>query len=119
MADRQTTPGAHRRGVAPRDDDGVARQVARRQSAEALHRAGRHAAAERLLLEVAGALLRRGAPGPAAESLVALGRLRVERGRIAAAEALWRRRWASTSPARSWRRNRSGGTDTWATFRRK
>jgi DNA-binding NtrC family response regulator len=88
MADRQTTPGAHRRGVAPRDDDGVARQVARRQSAEALHRAGRHAAAERLLLEVAGALLRRGAPGPAAESLVALGRLRVERGRIAAAEAI-------------------------------
>jgi DNA-binding NtrC family response regulator len=42
---------------------------------------GRHAAAERLLRDVAAALVRRQAPVPAAQTLISLGRLLLERGR--------------------------------------
>src|SRR5436190_1430751 len=53
--------------------------------AEALSRRGRHAAAERALRQVAGALVRRRAYVPASAALIRLGRLLVERGRTAAA----------------------------------
>jgi hypothetical protein len=50
---------------------------------------GRHAAAERLLRDVAGALVRRKALVPAADALITLGRLLLERGRAADAEAVF------------------------------
>ena len=52
-----------------------------------LVRRGRHAAAERLLREVAASLARRRAPGPAAQIYIALGRLLLERGSVASADA--------------------------------
>jgi hypothetical protein len=47
---------------------------------------GRHAAAERLLRDVAAALVRRHALSPAAQALISLGRLLLERGRAVDAE---------------------------------
>ena len=60
----------------------VVKQLQRAKRAVELQRAGRHAAAERLLREVASALTRRSAFEAAAGTLVALGRLRLERGRV-------------------------------------
>ena len=67
----------------------VRRHLARAARWSEFCRAGRHAAAERLLRDVAGALARRQALVPAAETLVTLGRLVLERGRASAAEALF------------------------------
>jgi DNA-binding NtrC family response regulator/tetratricopeptide (TPR) repeat protein len=64
----------------------VARHVARAWRAADFQRAGRHAAAERLLREVSATLLRRAARVQAAHTLIALGRLLLERGRATAAE---------------------------------
>jgi hypothetical protein len=54
-----------------------------------LCQSGRHAAADRLLRDVAGALLRRRALVPAATTLITLGRLALERGRALAADAIF------------------------------
>ena len=54
-----------------------------------LWQVGRHAAAERLLRDVAGALQRRRALVPAASTLVTLGRLMLERGRASDADAMF------------------------------
>jgi DNA-binding NtrC family response regulator/tetratricopeptide (TPR) repeat protein len=66
--------------------DDVRRHVARGSRASEFMSTGRHAAAERLLRDVAAALVRRQAYTPAAQALVALGRLLLERGRAVDAE---------------------------------
>ena len=66
--------------------DDVLRHVTRGSRASEFMSSGRHAAAERLLRDVAAALARRQAFAPAAQALVALGRLLMERGRSSAAE---------------------------------
>jgi DNA-binding NtrC family response regulator len=64
----------------------VAEQLQRARRADAFARAGRHAAAERLLRDVAGALARRQAREPCARVLIDLGRLLLARGRPTDAE---------------------------------
>jgi DNA-binding NtrC family response regulator len=81
-------PAPRRRTDPPLSGD-VLRQLARGQRWEELCRRGRHAAAERLLRDVAGALARRQAGGAAASTLVTLGRLVLERGRAAAADEIF------------------------------
>ncbi len=71
---------------APVPED-VARHVARGARAPEFVRAGRHAAAERLLRDVAAALVRRRSHPAAAQTSIALGRLLLERGRPADAES--------------------------------
>jgi DNA-binding NtrC family response regulator/tetratricopeptide (TPR) repeat protein len=66
--------------------DDVLRHVTRGSRATEFMNVGRHAAAERLLRDVAGALIRRQALAPAAQALVSLGRLLLERGRAADAD---------------------------------
>jgi DNA-binding NtrC family response regulator/tetratricopeptide (TPR) repeat protein len=66
--------------------DDVLRHVARGSRAAEFTSTGRHAAAERLLRDVAGALVRRQAFAPAAQALISLGRLLLERGRAVDAE---------------------------------
>jgi DNA-binding NtrC family response regulator len=61
--------------------DDVLRHVARASRAAEFMNNGRHAAAERLLRDVAAALVRRQALVPAAQTLISLGRLLLERGR--------------------------------------
>ena len=61
--------------------DDVLRHVARGSRATEFMNSGRHAAAERLLRDVAAALARRQALVPAAQALISLGRLLLERGR--------------------------------------
>jgi DNA-binding NtrC family response regulator len=67
----------------------VLRHVARGSRAAEFTSSGRHAAAERLLRDVAGALVRRRALAPAAQALISLGRLVLERGRAVDAEQLF------------------------------
>ena len=69
--------------------DDVIKHMARGSRWVDLWRAGRHAAAERLLRDVAGALQRRRALVPAASALVTLGRLMLERGRASDADAIF------------------------------
>jgi len=78
-------PGELLRRITP-DDREV--QDLRRRAAHAvpLVTRGRHAAAGRLLREVAGAFLRRRRPDDAARVLIALGRLLLERGQCRAAD---------------------------------
>jgi two-component system response regulator AtoC len=76
-------PGPH-----PLSDD-VARHVVRGERWVELSQSGRHAAADRLLRDVAGALLRRKAFVPAAAALIALGRLALERGRAGDADSIF------------------------------
>lgn len=64
----------------------VGRYLERAKRAFDFHRIGRHAAAERLLREVAGNLTRRAAFAAAAMTLVSLGRILLERGRAPVAE---------------------------------
>ena len=64
----------------------IARHLQRAKRASDFHRIGRHAAAERLLREVAGTLTRRGALVAASMTLVSLGRVLLERGRAMPAE---------------------------------
>src|SRR6185436_10540177 len=59
----------------------VAEQLQRARRAHVFASAGRHAAAERLLRDVAGALARRGAREPRARVLIELCRLLLARGR--------------------------------------
>ena len=68
----------------------VARHLARAQRAGEFMLVGRHAAAERLLRDVCGALVRREALVPACRTLVTLGRLLLERGRASAAAGVFR-----------------------------
>ena len=67
----------------------IADHLRRAQRAEEFAGAGRHAAAERLLRDVAAALHRRGAHVQAAEVSLTLGRLLLERGRAAAADRIF------------------------------
>jgi DNA-binding NtrC family response regulator len=67
--------------------DDVLKHVARGHRAAEFSSTGRHAAAERLLRDVAGALVRRHALIPAAQALISLGRLLLERGRAVQAES--------------------------------
>jgi hypothetical protein len=62
------------------------RHVERAARAAEFQRAGRHAAAERLLRDVAGTLSRREAWSAAARVLITLARLLLERGRVSAAD---------------------------------
>jgi DNA-binding NtrC family response regulator len=64
----------------------VARHLARAGRVDALLAAGSHAAAERLLRDVAGALRRRNAAAAEAAVLLTLGNLLLDRGRATAAE---------------------------------
>ncbi len=64
----------------------VLRLVERASHAHDFQRSGRHAAAERLLRDVAGGLARRQARAPAAATLMTLGRMLLERGRVGPAE---------------------------------
>jgi DNA-binding NtrC family response regulator len=72
--------------VVPED---VARHLQRAARADEFVRAGRHAAAERLLRDVIGALVRRQASAAATATSITLGRLLLERGRAAAADAIF------------------------------
>jgi DNA-binding NtrC family response regulator/tetratricopeptide (TPR) repeat protein len=67
--------------------DDVARHVARGSRSAEFIAAGRHASADRLLRDVAAALVRRRALPQAADTYVSLGRLLLERGRAVDAEA--------------------------------
>jgi DNA-binding NtrC family response regulator/tetratricopeptide (TPR) repeat protein len=64
----------------------IARHLERAARAGEFQRIGRHAAAERLLRDVAAALIRRSANVAAAQMLISLGRLLLERGRADAAD---------------------------------
>ena len=67
----------------------VLRHMARGAKWVELCQAGRHASANRLLRDVAGALVRRQALAPAATMLIALGRLAMERGRASDADSIF------------------------------
>ncbi len=67
----------------------VARHILRARRATEFARSGRHAAAERLLRDVAGSLARRRAYVPAAQTTIALGRLLLERGHAVAADEVF------------------------------
>ena len=75
-----------RGAVVPTQAD-IVRHLERARRAFDFHRMGRHAAAERLLRDVAGKLRRRAAFVAGATTLVSLGRILLERGRATAAEA--------------------------------
>ena len=77
--------GPARVAAAPLRAD-VVRHLERATRASEFHRTGRHAAAERLLRDVAGSLVRRDACAAAATTFIALGRILLERGRAGAAE---------------------------------
>ena len=77
------------RGADAQMTSDVARHLQRAARAAEFVRSGRHAAAERLLRDVAGTLSRRGAHEPSARLLQALGRILLERGRAAAADKLF------------------------------
>ena len=67
----------------------IKRHLERAARAEEFQRSGRHAAAGRLLRDVASTLARRQAWTPAAETLIALGRMLLERGQAAGAERVF------------------------------
>ena len=79
---------AHRAAVAGSLTPDLARHIERAARAVEFQRTGRHAAAERLLREVAAALIRRHAFAPAAKTLVMLAKMLLERGRARDAEAV-------------------------------
>ena len=79
-------PAAAVTAVAPRD---VLHLIEKAGRASGFVASGRHAAAERLLRDVAGALTRRGARAGAADIYIRLGRLLLERGRAGAAETVF------------------------------
>jgi DNA-binding NtrC family response regulator len=80
--------------------DDVKQQVGRAERAGDFVRSGRHAAAERLLRDVAAALVRRRAFGVAAETYVSLGRVLLERGRAKAADETFGQAAAQAEAAR-------------------
>lgn len=67
----------------------IVRHLDRAARAAEFQRIGRHAAAERLLRDVAGHLSRRAAFREAATTLIQLGRMLLERGRATAAETVF------------------------------
>jgi len=77
------------RRVAPALKEDVLRHVTRGAKADEFVHAGRHASADRLLRDVAGALIRRRALVPAAQTLISLGRLALERGRASDADRIF------------------------------
>src|SRR5688572_2262092 len=79
----------------------VAEHVQRARRADAFARAGRHAAAERLLRDVAGALARRQAREPGAHVLIELGRLLLVRGRAADAQRAFAEARSAAGEARA------------------
>ena len=79
-------PAAIATTAAPRD---VLRLVEKAGRASEFAHSGRHAAAERLLRDVAAALLRRSARASAADIYIRLGRLLLERGKATAAETIF------------------------------
>ncbi|HZJ31816.1 MAG TPA: sigma 54-interacting transcriptional regulator [Vicinamibacterales bacterium] len=79
-------PAAAATAVAPRE---VLRLIEKASRAPEFVRSGRHAAAERLLRDVAAALVRRHAGASAAEIYIRLGRLLLERGKASAAESIF------------------------------
>jgi DNA-binding NtrC family response regulator len=78
-----------RRVAAAALKEDVLRHVTRGAKADEFVHAGRHASADRLLRDVAGALIRRRALVPAAQALISLGRLVLERGRAADADRIF------------------------------
>jgi two-component system response regulator AtoC len=81
--------GLSLRTAPPPLPEDVARHLARGARWAEWWQSGRHAAAERLLRDVAGAVLRRGAPAAAATTLITLGRLVLERGRASDADSIF------------------------------
>src|SRR5688572_5238727 len=79
------SPGRLRVVSAALSED-VARLLDRAHRSSELVQRGRHASAERLLRESAAALVRRRAPGPAAETYIVLGQMLLERGSAGAAD---------------------------------
>ena len=77
------------RGHAAVTSPDVARHLARASRAAVFLRAGSHAAAERLLRDVAGALRRRDAPGAEARVLLRLGAMLLDRARVGDADVVW------------------------------
>jgi DNA-binding NtrC family response regulator len=80
---------ANARPIVPALSTDVARHLDRARRAEEFVQAGRHASADRLLRDVAGALVRRRALVPAAQTMISLGRLVLERGRAVDAERIF------------------------------
>jgi DNA-binding NtrC family response regulator len=78
----------------------VAEHIRRLGRVDELVARGRHAAAERLLREVAAALDRRGVAGRAARARVRLGRLLLGRGRASAADGVFEDAIAGAAAAR-------------------
>jgi DNA-binding NtrC family response regulator len=85
-AEARAAYGVTRLRPAPIPSD-VTRLLDRSRRASEFVHSGRHAAAERLLRETAAALGRRRAADAAADTYIALGRMLLERGRVAAADA--------------------------------
>jgi len=81
----------------------VVRHLARARRAAEFVQSGRHASADRLLRDVAGALVRRRALVPAAQTMISLGRLVLERGRPVDAERIFE---AASTHAREGRNER-------------
>ena len=77
----------------------IARHLERAARAPEFERSGRHAAAERLLRDVAGTLTRREAWAQAAATFITLGRMLLERGRAADAQKAFAdaARWAGSA----------------------
>ena len=88
-----------RREVPARHDSDTEQHLRRAARAKAFIAEGRHAAAERLLRDVAGAVLRRGYDAAAASVLIDLGTMLLERGRAADADRAFQE--AATSAARA------------------
>jgi len=80
-------PGRSAAATRPGLSSEVMRLMERMKSAPELVHRGRHASAERLLREVASALVRRQAAAQAAAAYIALGELQLERGKAIAAES--------------------------------
>jgi len=81
--------GVSMRPVVKAHPEDVLRHIARAAKWVELCQTGRHAAADRLLRDVAGALVRRQALAPAATTLITLGRLALERGRALEADSIF------------------------------
>jgi DNA-binding NtrC family response regulator len=88
-AEARAVYGEKERVHSPQLPPDVRRLLDRAQRAAVFVQSGRHMAAERLLRETAAALVRRRAPGLAAEIHILLGALLLERGRVAAADTVF------------------------------
>ena len=93
-------PGSRVSSAGPPLSEDVLRHVVRGARWSEFWSAGRHAAAERLLRDVAGSLIRRKAFVPAADTLVTLGCLVLDRGRAKDAEVIFGEAAANGQAAR-------------------